>query len=626
MRRKHQSTASHSLLPIARLRDGFTADQADAQLQSLRAYWSAKHPDHYAKGHFAVSRSLHEDLAGDQRDALFILSGAVLFVLLIVCVNLAALLVSKGEARRREFVVLANALLAALLALYPVRLPVWQAITIDHIALLYACALVIFAGFLVGLVPALNATGTRMQEALRAESRASTASRRAVAARSVLVISQLAFSVILLVGALLLIRSYQQLQRVNLGIEPDHVLTFSLSVPPARQQDAAAARRTLASIEARLAATPGVDLAGAISNLPLASAGPPDDFNIDGRPEPPPGAPAWNARYLMVTPRVFRALGIPLKRGRLLGEGDVAGRPLVAIINETAARLYWPGVDPVGGTIRYNPRETSPAIRIVGIVGDVRSMGASAPAPPAVYVPFEQAPRPPYQGRTMAFIVRTTGNLAGIVPSARAAVASIDAGLPLANVRPMSEIVSASAGEPRFTTLVMSFFAGVAFFLAALGLYGILAYGVEQRIREIGVRIALGADNGEIFRLIIGNGMGPRGRGRSDRRSDRIGVDETDGGTPVRYHEHRSGDVSRGGRDAGRLRAAGELQAGPARHARRPHRRAPRRVSIVSAVAAGPSSSGRSHLRARQRLARSIMSTTDAAIEKSSSQFPMIGC
>jgi predicted permease len=285
--------ASHSLLPIARLRDGFTADQADAQLQSLRAYWSAKYPDHYAKGHFAVSRSLHEDLAGDQRDALFILSGAVLFVLLIVCVNLAALLVSKGEARRREFavrhalgadrrrlirqlvvetmllavaggvlgVVLANALLAALLALYPVRLPVWQAITIDHIALLYACALVIFAGFLVGLVPALNATGTRMQEALRAESRASTASRRAVAARSVLVISQLAFSVILLVGALLLIRSYQQLQRVNLGIEPDHVLTFSLSVPPARQQDAAAARRTLASIEARLAATPGVDVA-----------------------------------------------------------------------------------------------------------------------------------------------------------------------------------------------------------------------------------------------------------------------------------------------------------------------------------------------------------------------------
>jgi putative ABC transport system permease protein len=531
---------SHPLAAIARLREGVTTEQADAQLQSLRGYWLEKYPDHYAKGHFAVRRSLHEDLAGNQRDALLLLSGAVVFVLLIVCVNLAALLISNGEARRREFavrhalganrrrlirqvvaeamllavaggvtgVMLANMLLAGLLALYPQRLPVWQVITIDHAALLYTCALVIIAGFLVGLVPALNATGVRMQETLRADARVSTASRRAVAARSVLVISQLALSVILLVGALLLIRSYRQLQQVDLGIEPDHVLTFSVSVPPGRQPDPAAARRTLASIEERLAATPGVDMAGAVSNLPLASAGPPDSFVIEGRPEPPPGAPAWNARYLMATPRMFRALGIPLKRGRLLGESDVPGRPFVAVINETAARLYWSGDDPIGRTIRYYPQETSPSIRIVGVAGDVRSMGASTPAPPAVYVAFEQAPRPPYQGRTMTFIVRGTGNPAALVASARAAVASVDVGLPLANVRPMSEVVSAAAGQPRFTTLVMSFFAGVAFFLAALGLYGILAYTVEQRTREIGVRVALGASKREIFRLIIGNGMG----------------------------------------------------------------------------------------------------------------------
>ena len=209
----------------------------------------------------------------------------------------------------------------------------------------------------------------------------------------------------------------------------------------------------------------------------------------------------------MATSRLFPALGIPLKRGRLLAESDGPGRPLVAVINETAARLYWSGDDPIGRAIRYYPQETSPSIEIVGIVGDVRSMGASEPAPPAVYVPFAQAPRPPYEGRAMTFVVRTPGDPSVVVPSARAAVASVDAGLPLANVRPMVDVISAAAAQPRFTTLVMSFFAGAALLLAGLGLYGILTHRVEQRIREMGIRIALGAGQRDIFRLIIGNGM-----------------------------------------------------------------------------------------------------------------------
>src|SRR5262245_48336562 len=523
----------HVIFAIARLRDGASAEQADAQLQSLLQYWSETSPEHYAGGHSVVSRPLHDDIVGSQRDAILLLGGAVISVLLIVCVNLAALLISNGEARRREFAVryalganrrrlirqlvaetmllavaggrigimLAKWLLTGLPALYPQRLPVSQAITIDYAAALYTCALVIVAGFVVGFVPALHATGVRMQEILRTDSRTATSSRRSIAARSVLVITQLALSVILLVGAALLIRSYQRLQQVDLGIEPDHVLTFNLNIPRARQEDDAA-RRTLEAIEDRLTATPGVEIAGAISALPLASGGGPTlSFKIEGRPEPPPGEYPWNARYITTTPQMFNALGIPLKRGRLLDKSDVDGRPLVAVINETAARLYWSGEDPIGRTIRYYS-ETSPSIQIVGIVGDVRSVGVSEPSPPGLYIPLAQS-----GGRFTTFVIRTRGNPADIAASARAAVASIDAGLPLANLRPLSEVVSTAYGQPRFTTLVMSFFAVIAFFLAALGLYGILAYSVEQRVREIGVRVALGADKHEIFRLIIGAGM-----------------------------------------------------------------------------------------------------------------------
>lgn len=535
-----QNRASHGLLAIGRLREASTSQQLDAELQALRAQWVERHADHYAKGHFAVLRPLQEDLVGDQREALTLIGGAVLFVMLIVCVNLAALLISRGEARRREFAVrhalgagrarlarqlvaeamllsvaggvlgllIANWLLAGLLALYPQRLPVWRTISIDNVSILFSLGLVVITGLVLGAVPALSGAGRRLHDALKADPRAATATRRGVAARSTLVVVQLALSIVMLVAATLLMRSYQHLQRVNLGFDPERLLTFTLSVPAARQPDAAAARRTLSAIEERLAATAGAEAVGAISNLPVASAGPPDDFVIDGRADPAAGSPAWNARYLMVTPRLLGALRVPLKRGRMLTDSDTAGQPLVAVINETAARMYWANDDPTGRTIRYYPRETSPSIRIVGIVGDVLSMGPSTPAPPAIYVSYAQAPRPPYEGRSMTFVMRAGGNPLDLAPGARAAVAAVDSALPLANVRPMETVVALSTGQPRFTTVVMTFFAGVAFFLAGLGLYGILAYTVEQRVREIGVRMALGADRRRIFRLVIGSGIG----------------------------------------------------------------------------------------------------------------------
>jgi putative ABC transport system permease protein len=531
--------ASHGLQVVARLHPDVTPERADEQLQALRREWSERFPDHYADGHFAVLRTLRDDLVGDQRLTLLLMGGAVVFVLLITCANVAGLLVTRSEGRRREFavccalgasrgrlirqafcetavialasgvagLVIANWVLAGLLTLYPERLPTGDAITIDYRTAFFALLIVGLSAILLGVLPALHASGVRLQESLKTDGRTIVSASGVFASRSLLVAAQMALSVMLVVAALLLIRTYRQLQTVDLGFTARGLLTFFVAVPPGRESDSAAARRLLERIEERLRTVPGVDGVGAISGLPLVSPGPVDDFIIDGRAEPAAGAPGWSARYMLATPAAFETLGVPLKRGRLLSASDAAGRPLVAVVNETAARLYWPGDDPVGTTIRYFPRQSSPPIRIVGVVGDVRSLSIAQPAPPSIYVPLAQSPRPAYQGRGMAFAVRTGGDPQSLIASVRAAVAVVAPGLPLANVREMDNIVAESLGQPRFANVVMSFFASVAVFLAALGLYGVLAYNVEQRARELGIRVALGATGGDVLGLVIGRGL-----------------------------------------------------------------------------------------------------------------------
>ncbi|MCI0434954.1 MAG: ABC transporter permease [Gemmatimonadetes bacterium] len=529
---------SHPYIGLARLAEGATRESAELELATLRAGWSEEYPEHYEGGHFLVLQPLLDDLVGDARPALLVLLGAVGVVLLIVCVNLAGLLLSSADARRREFavrgalgvgrgrlvrqvlteslllallggaigVIAAGALLQGGLRLYPGGLPRGSEVSIDAAVLGFATLAAVTTGILFGLLPALQTSAVRVHEVLRASGRGLTTGGAGVRTRQIFVIAQTALAMLLVVGATLLAQSYSRLRSVDLGFDAGEVLTFNVTVPEAIQPDPARARDYFARLEARLEAVPGAEAAGAISGLPLRNAGGADDFIIEGRPEPAPGDVRWNARYQMATPAALRALGLRLVRGRWLEPTDRAGAPPVAVINEALARLYYPGEDPVGTRIRYFGADSA-WITIIGVIADVRSLGATQDAPPTLYTALAQAPRAPYSGRFMELAVRFRTGAAARAAEIRAAVSEIDPPLPPSGLATMESIVTASMGRPRFTLTLMSAFAGLALLLGALGLYGVLAHTVQQRIHEIGIRLTLGARRSQVVRMVVQQGL-----------------------------------------------------------------------------------------------------------------------